>query len=1198
MVSSVSVSSEIGQRQPDSAITETELRAALRQVDCTALLVRPRLLRRVIREHYKLGGFSYRMPHQTCLVVDRQALLAIVDYDELPIEHYEALPERLILIALPDDRQLARLGRTGALLYCWRWLFHARVHEALEERLRSGRLDATGLLRRIWQLGFSRFDEIRAVLQQEHLLLPPRDDRTVYIEFAAVYLELRYFAPELLRAYFPGIEQSQVVDGLLAEDIDAEQLLAATRVPGAPLPDESVLADPFEELFTEPLIEPAEAPTEELPPEEEPSEGRYRRWLRRAQREAAAGNVVGAAIYQARAARYAPPPLRAKAHSAVKSNMGHLADRLGRALGLRQQGVQPWQDALCALVLQAPRGVWTAEARLLYDLQKACVDAERELFTVDVAEWIRATLSALLAALFGILRHPVSTARRCASTLGQWGKLLLTQPGELGKQIGSAISAAAKLLFAHPVKRPLPNQRDVLMCKHLRSAARRLAAVRLPASYREQLARLIGDGTTAVEQRVRQRFAPLIVAVLEEVGLRPQNVPERVAFNKIVEQLLDQIAERGFLTIGHLRDAISQNNLKMPDLAGLRDLLRGDQILRANNRLSVVLDGVYRRGEFYLRWMQRLSSIAFGTRLGRWATRWVAIPFGGSFLVLKFLEHTAEWFWEKKAVLHVSSRVLPVAVLLLGLLVLGLVNFPAFRRGVWEAIKHAWYWARKLLVAPWSELIGSAPVQWLSHNRFSIIAWQFLIKPTVLTAAVWWIVAGKGISHWRTATGTAVATFLAINLLLNSRTGRALQETLLDWIVQTWLRYGWRLLLGLLLSVVDLFRGLLENIERLLYAVDEWLRFRSGESRLALVLKGIFGLFWFCVTYVTQFCITVLIEPQINPVKHFPVVTVSHKILLPTIPFFARRLRVVAEAFGHHIDMAMAVTIVTSVIWAIPGIFGFLFWELRGNWRLYAANRSKTLKPAIIGHHGERLSRLLRWGFHSGTIPKLFAKLRRAERRALATGDKTAVRKCHHALAHVELALQRFTQRELIGLLAEAPGWQTPLPRIEQVQLSNHRVQIALAQPSREPANSSQQPMRLVFELEGGWLVADIVEPGWAKHLSEEQAQTLAAALRGFFKAAGVDILRQQLAAQLPDPTPPTRITPEGLLVWPDEEFKTEVIYRFNHNQQLIPEVTSGLTTESMPILQRTGLLFREEPILWEDWVAAWQQRANPPQQA
>jgi len=140
--------------------------------------------------------------------------------------------------------------------------------------------------------------------------------------------------------------------------------------------------------------------------------------------------------------------------------------------------------------------------------------------------------------------------------------------------------------------------------------------------------------------------------------------------------------------------------------------------------------------------------------------------------------------------------------------------------------------------------------------------------------------------------------------------------------------------------------------------------------------------------------------------------------------------------------------------------------------------------------------------------------------------------------------------------------------------------------------------MRLVFELEGGWLVADIVEPGWAKHLSEEQAQTLAAALRGFFKAAGVDILRQQLAAQLPDPTPPTRITPEGLLVWPDEEFKTEVIYRFNHNQQLIPEVTSGLTTESMPILQRTGLLFREEPILWEDWVAAWQQRANPPQQA
>ena len=82
---------------------------------------------------------------------------------------------------------------------------------------------------------------------------------------------------------------------------------------------------------------------------------------------------------------------------------------------------------------QTPRGIWTAEARLLYDLQKVCVDHEREIYTVDLVEW---ALS--------------------------WGR--------------------------RPIKRQLPNQRDVLMLKHLRSAARRLAAVRISDDQRRQLA--------------------------------------------------------------------------------------------------------------------------------------------------------------------------------------------------------------------------------------------------------------------------------------------------------------------------------------------------------------------------------------------------------------------------------------------------------------------------------------------------------------------------------------------------------------------------------------------------------------------------------------------------------------------------------------------------------------------------------------
>ena len=86
--------------------------------------------------------------------------------------------------------------------------------------------------------------------------------------------------------------------------------------------------------------------------------------------------------------------------------------------------------------------------------------------------------------------------------------------------------------------------------------------------------------------RLRERFRPAIASSLEEVGLRPANVPERVASKKLVEELLDQIVERDFLTMSDLRDGISRNNLKLPDLESGRQFFSGDQLLEADRRLG------------------------------------------------------------------------------------------------------------------------------------------------------------------------------------------------------------------------------------------------------------------------------------------------------------------------------------------------------------------------------------------------------------------------------------------------------------------------------------------------------------------------------------------------------------------------------------------------------------------------------------
>ena len=163
---------------------------------------------------------------------------------------------------------------------------------------------------------------------------------------------------------------------------------------------------------------------------------------------------------------------------------------------------------------------------------------------------------------------------------------------------------------------------------------------------------------------------------------------------------------------------------------------------------------------------------------------------------------------------------------------------------------------------------------------------RFVVKPLAWTVVVW-LLLPIDVSNRPAASGSAVSIFLAVNLLVNSRVGRTAEEIVFDWIVQSWHRFGLRLITGLFWWIVDLFKGILEAIERLMYVVDEWLRFRGGESRLSLATKVVVGLVWRPVAYVLRFAVNVLIEPQINPIKHFPVVTVAHKLLLGLYKPFA-----------------------------------------------------------------------------------------------------------------------------------------------------------------------------------------------------------------------------------------------------------------------------------------------------------------------
>ncbi len=179
---------------------------------------------------------------------------------------------------------------------------------------------------------------------------------------------------------------SETVDALIGRDVDAEIAVSARRArPVRPIrrTRASWTSGPASRHGCSNL-----APASRAPAAGAPSGTKYRVLMRKSQRPASLGNVVRAAIYHARAERCAPPQFAGRVRSAAdKMDVDRLIGRLQAALEIERSSPQPWQESLFALVSQTPRGIWTVEARLLYDLQKVCVDHERDIYTVDLVEW-------------------------------------------------------------------------------------------------------------------------------------------------------------------------------------------------------------------------------------------------------------------------------------------------------------------------------------------------------------------------------------------------------------------------------------------------------------------------------------------------------------------------------------------------------------------------------------------------------------------------------------------------------------------------------------------------------------------------------------------------------------------------------------------------------------------------------------------
>jgi len=1014
----------------DVLAIEQSLRAAVPE----AVFASPRVVRRIIRLDLDLPLLWARLPHREGIPLSPARLLELADdVWTLPTD----LPETILLLARPEAERFAAGGEEGLLREYWRLLYHGcldiAARRAVAERGRSGR-EFAALVKAV---GETECEEAAAVLAREGLLRDPANAREALAEFVAVFLEFEAFSPELVPVWFPGVEDREALADQFAAWVDADAILERTRPAGLrDGPPPAMVAIPSQRR---PATGLASGLAGRLG-------GRATAFLRsRAAAAGRRGNDVRAALLQWRLGQLADDDAEARERAArlLDQRLAALGERLERAIGLGDATAAGLRRLLAGLVDLAGGSAWSQPARLLYDLQKICVDSERESYRTQLLSW--------------------------AVSLGQV-----------------------------PLVRPLPNQRTALVHRHVASAFRRLATLGLPADLAEPAAAILGSGLDATEATLREQLGPPIRAALADAGLTAPSLVEEAAFDKLADDLLDDLATRGFESFGNVRDAVSRSQVKLPDLAGLGELVGGDPLLRADRNLAAALDGGYRRAPAYLLAMQRLSAVAFGLPAGRWITLNLLLPFGGAWVLWKGLEHIVEplTHYSLGEPVHIYSR---TGVLVTGLAAWLLMHVPDLRAAVLAGLHALGGLAHMALVVLPRRLLRLPAVERFFKSRPVRLFRRYAWSPLVFSLMVWLLLPHGGTWFSRSSRWLPGLLFATSAAFLNSTLGRAVQERFLEAVGRALYQLHVHLIIGLFTLILDSFRRAMDFVEGMLYAVDEQLRFHADESPVALGVKAVLTTLWSGIDWLVRFCVTLLIEPQLNPIKHFPVVTVSHKLLVPMIPMAAANL---AAATGMR--KRLALTTMTFISTAIPGVFGFLAWELKENWRLYAANRPRLLVPVRVGRHGESMRRLLVPGFHSGTIPKLFVRLRR-QRKGRGAALVDAASRAEEQLVELGHDIAAVVDDECLGLLRRTRLLGDLAIEVAGVRLATNRVVLDLA---AEPVGP--EPLRLEWVQGGHTLSRRIAAAGWLDRLPADRQRLVELALAGLDGLCGVDFVSQE----------------------------------------------------------------------------------------
>jgi hypothetical protein len=626
-----------------------------------------------------------------------------------------------------------------------------------------------------------------------------------------------------------------------------------------------------------------------------------------------------------------------------------------------------------------------------------------------------------------------------------------------------------------------------------------------------------------IGERLEETLRPRIQEALEAADFASDSPRGRLAATRLKDSLAGIIRRRGHLKLADVRDLINRDVLSLPDLR-LAELWRGDRLGRFDRTAAQALPGVYQRGELYVKGLQRLSAPLFGTRIGRRALRLALLPALAAWVLLQITDLVWGLFTPAGGHPVLTN---PTAILLLGGTLSAAANTHSGRRAVRLLWRAPVALIRLLFVTAPERFLHWQPVAWLLGLGLVRDFLDRLLLPLglgmllLLPVTALWLLAmpeGPGTAAW---IATSAIAFALGTLLRETPEGR---RRLDDWTT------GWHRLrhslhherfLNLITPIMELFRGILRTFAEILHRIRTRLSPRLGEPQQVIFIKALAAPLWAACEALIQFCAVVLIEPQVNPVKHFPAVTLGHKLMLPFLPSLSARLH--AE-LASVLPEVIVLPLEAATILLLPGVFGFLFWELKENWGLYGNNRVEPVPQARLDSHGETLNGMLRRGFHSGTIPKAFDRLREVldDQIRRETPEPRQLRRALAPLAQIDTMIRRFGEQELAGPLRDA--CPNGLVTMAEPRIASQGIELRAGLQSADGVESVELSLKLAIR--GAALVCTPSLTGPARQLSAECRGNVAKVADWIARRCGATA---EPIAISENPTPEIQSPPRGV---------------------------------------------------------------------